>query len=184
MQVGQGEQTQKCPLSLPLMIKLKHSDSLVVRIPTWKPQTWLANPHRFPSPSLVCYPNLWLTFPILPPSAAPRALPHRWEEPQIFSKQLERSIEEVRKTGASRCRYPSNIPNMYIYTVVCRQEAVRACNSRMLYSSPIQQVLGLKHCLLACCIFHPMQFSTMKCVALASLRPIILHDYHLWVNKK
>lgn len=73
--------------------------------------------------------------------------------------------------GLSQCAH--------VHWVCAYGKLQRVFKTGMLYSSPTRQVLTLKHRSLLCRVFHPVYFSSVKCVALALLRPIILHDYHL-----
>lgn len=98
----------------------------------------------------------------------------------------ERRTEAVREGQAGKhwCHPPGLSPCAHVHRVWAYGKLQRVFKTRMLYSSPTWQVLTLKHRSLRCCIFHPVYFSSVKCVALALLRPIILHDYHLWAGKE
>lgn len=85
-----------------------------------------------------------------------------------------------RQMAEHGCRPSKGGNNVRIY-IECEPPGSykRVFKTRMFYSALIPPALTLKHCLVACCLFHPVYFSTVKCVALALLRPIILRDYHL-----
>lgn len=85
-----------------------------------------------------------------------------------------------RRIAKHGCRPSNNSNNVCIY-IECMPpgSCKRVFKTRIFYSALIPQALTLKHCLVVCCLFHPVYFSTVKCVALALLRPIILYDYHL-----
>lgn len=83
------------------------------------------------------------------------------------------------QAGKHWCRPLGLSPCAHVHRVWAYGKLQRVFKTGMLYSSLTRQVLILKHRSLLCCIFHPVYFSGVKCVALALLRPIILHDYHL-----
>lgn len=98
----------------------------------------------------------------------------------------ERKTEAVREGQAGKhwCSPLGLSQSAHVHRVCAYGKLQRVFKTGMLYSSPTRQVLTLKHCSVLCCIFHPVYFSSVKCVALALLRPIILHDYHLWAGKE